>query len=326
MVREKVIEVINLTKIYQGMGKRVVALDNLNFNVYEGEIVGVIGPNGAGKTTLCLIICGLLSPTKGKVYVFNEDVSKLRWRICKKYIASYFAHVAKIGRSFLRFTVMDYLILNSAINAIPGDLREKAEKCLKAVNLWEFRNERINRLSSGMLRRVMLAELLMWDKPIMILDEPTVFLDPISSKEYWDVLKNLSKSMSITILLASQNMEEVEYLCDRLLFLSKGKIIAETSPEKLKDMVLNFDRILIHAKGDCKLFLNSLRREIENLEILHKELTDSTLKVVIKVPRKSITPMLLFNVASKSGAEITYFSYEKPSLSEAFRILGRKEQ
>ncbi|HDO20080.1 MAG TPA: ABC transporter ATP-binding protein [Candidatus Bathyarchaeota archaeon] len=170
MVRERVIEIINLTKIYQGMGKRVVALDNLNFKVYEGEIVGVIGPNGAGKTTLCLIISGLLSPTSGKVYVFNDDVSKLRWRICKEYIASHFAHVAEIGRSFLRFTVLDYLILNSAINAILGDLRKKAEQCLKAVNLWEFKNERINRLSSGMLRRVMLAELLMWDKPIMILD------------------------------------------------------------------------------------------------------------------------------------------------------------
>ena len=235
MRRSDPVVVEGLTKVYRGRSGEVVALNDVSFSVREGEVFGVLGPNGAGKTTLSLIIAGLLEPTRGTAYVMGEDVRKLKRKVCEKYVALYLSGYMRLVQSFLRVPALKYLIMVGSIHWARGDLRRRAEEALKLVGLWEWRGEWPSRFSSGMRRRLMIAEVLLYDMPILVLDEPTVHMDPASCMEVWKVLKKVAREEGRTILLTTQNMEEAEYLCDRILFLNRGRVIALAGPDELRE-------------------------------------------------------------------------------------------
>lgn len=222
---EKVIEVSNLTKDYRGKK----AIDNLTFDVYKGEILGLLGPNGSGKSTTINSILALLKYQKGSIKIFGKEMRPDSYDIKQK-----------IGVIFQEVAVLDELNVYDNINYFCGlyiqdkKTRERyVEEAIELVGLEEFKKYLPKQLSGGLLRRLNIACGIAHKPEIIFLDEPTVAVDPQSRNNILEGIKKL-RDNGATIVYTTHYMEEVEILCDRIIILDKGKIIAEGTSEELK--------------------------------------------------------------------------------------------
>ena len=222
---EKVIEVSNLTKEYRGKK----AIDNLTFDVYKGEILGLLGPNGSGKSTTINSILALLKYQKGSIKIFGKEMRPDSYDIKQK-----------IGVIFQEVAVLDELNVYDKINSVCGlyiqdkKTRERyVEEAIELVGLEEFKKYLPKQLSGGLLRRLNIACGIAHKPEIIFLDEPTVAVDPQSRNNILEGIKKL-RDNGATIVYTTHYMEEVEILCDRIIILDKGKIIAEGTSEELK--------------------------------------------------------------------------------------------
>jgi len=236
-----IIKTVDLTKHYilRGDGGRrvIVANDHINIEVPKGEIYGIIGPNGAGKTTLINLISGLLKPTYGTAYILGYNIRKVGYKINEICLTSFSGEDNSFTGGFGRIPAVKALKYLAGMLGVEGNLERRAEDALKLVGLYEWKNYWPIQFSSGMLRRLELALLIMYDKPILCLDEPTIHLDPLHAKQFRDVLKFLAKRKGYTILLTTQYMDEVKYTCDKISFLKNGKIIFTGTPEEMRKRV-----------------------------------------------------------------------------------------
>ncbi len=229
------VEIGNLTKIY---GKNR-ALDNVSFQVEEGEIFGLLGPNGAGKTTLIRILTTILLPTSGSARVAGYDVlshpSKVRRLI---------GVVSQAMTSDLDLTARENLDVYGQFFEIPKRERlEKLEYLLDIVGLLEHGNELVASYSGGMRRRLEIARGLIHKPRILFLDEPTIGLDPQSRLVVWDLIRRFIKEGNITLFLTTHYMEEAETICNRIAIIDSGKIVALDSPDRLKQEIPGSDVI-----------------------------------------------------------------------------------
>lgn len=216
-----------LTKIF---GK-IRAVDNLSFEVNEGEIYGLIGPNGAGKTTTLRIVATLLQPTYGTVKVFNYDVTKNPSQVRK--LISYLPEEAGAykqlnGWEYLKFIASFYADNESKIKSM-------IDEASRISGLEDRLKDRLKTYSKGMKRRILLARTLMVKPKLAILDEPTSGLDVQHALHIRRIIRRYSETYKTTILLSSHNMLEVEYLCHRVGIIDRGRLIEEGSPRELKD-------------------------------------------------------------------------------------------
>ncbi len=223
---EKVIEVSNLTKEYRGKK----AIDNLTLDVYKGEILGLLGPNGSGKSTTINSILALLKYQKGSIKIFGKEMRPDSYDIKQK-----------IGVIFQEVAVLDELNVYDNINYFCGlyiqdkKTRERyVEEAIELVGLEEFKKYLPKQLSGGLLRRLNIACGIAHKPEIIFLDEPTVAVDPQSRNNILEGIKKL-RDNGATIVYTTHYMEEVEILCDRIIILDKGKIIAEGTSEELKE-------------------------------------------------------------------------------------------
>jgi ABC-2 type transport system ATP-binding protein len=203
------------------------ALDNLSFNIKSGEIFGLIGPNGAGKTTTLRIVCTLILPTSGDVTVFGLDVVKRAGDVRK--IVSYLPEEAGAypnlsGWEYLKF-MADFL---------QGDSKVAVAEAAEISGLGERLKDRAKTYSKGMKRRLLVARALMGKPKLAVLDEPASGLDVLHAYHVRQIIKRYVKEHGVTVLLSSHNMLEVEYLCDRVALVNKGKIAVEGEPQELK--------------------------------------------------------------------------------------------
>ena len=222
---EKVIEVSSLTKEYNGKK----SIDNLTFDVYKGEILGLLGPNGSGKSTTINSILALLKYQKGSIKIFGKEMRPDSYDIKQK-----------IGVIFQEVAVLDELNVYDNINYFCGlyiqdkKTRERyVEEAIELVGLEEFKKYLPKQLSGGLLRRLNIACGIAHKPEIIFLDEPTVAVDPQSRNNILEGIKKL-RDNGATIVYTTHYMEEVEILCDRIIILDKGKIIAEGTSEELK--------------------------------------------------------------------------------------------
>ena len=222
---KKIIEVSNLTKEYRGKK----AIDNLTFDVYKGEILGLLGPNGSGKSTTINSILALLKYQKGSIKIFGKEMRPDSYDIKQK-----------IGVIFQEVAVLDELNVYDNINYFCGlyiqdkKTRERyVEEAIELVGLEEFKKYLPKQLSGGLLRRLNIACGIAHKPEIIFLDEPTVAVDPQSRNNILEGIKKL-RDNGATIVYTTHYMEEVEILCDRIIILDKGKIIAEGTSEELK--------------------------------------------------------------------------------------------
>lgn len=224
MATDVMIEARDLTKIYGSQR----AVDNLNFEIKRGEVVGFLGPNGAGKSTTMKILTCFISPTSGTALVGGYDVfnNPLEVRSVLGYLPQRAALYPEMG-------VVEYLEFAADLRAIPkSEQRERIKKVIGICGLEEALRKEIGQLSFGYRQRVGLAQALIHDPPILILDEPTADLDPNESAEVIKYIKEIGKTR--TVMLSTHDLAEVEAACARVLIVSRGKIVADGAPEDLR--------------------------------------------------------------------------------------------
>ena len=218
-----VLEVSRLTKRYGTHD----AVQNISFRVGSGEIVGLLGPNGAGKTTTISMVLGVLEPTEGSIQIAGTDVNQLRSQaLAKTNFAAVYAPLPG------NLTVLQNLNVFGRIYDVQG-LKARIEELIEVFHLQRFRNSKCGVLSSGEQTRVALAKAMLNKPQLLVLDEPTASLDPSTANEIRKNIKDFAQSKMGGVLWTSHNMYEVEEVCDRVLFLSNGKILLEGDPKTL---------------------------------------------------------------------------------------------
>ena len=206
------------------------ALDELSFQIKPGEIYGLIGPNGAGKTTTLRIICTLLLPTSGSIRVFDLDPVTQANQVRK--IIGYLPEEAG---AYPNLSGNEYLEFMAKFNTKnQKELRETIKEATKISGLGERLRDKAKTYSKGMKRRLLVARALMTRPKLAVLDEPASGLDVLHAYHVREIIKSYVKEHEVTVLLSSHNMLEVEYLCDRVALLNKGKLVVEGKPAELK--------------------------------------------------------------------------------------------
>jgi ABC-2 type transport system ATP-binding protein len=234
------IEVSDLTKIY----KETPAVDHVSFDVKKGEILGFLGPNGAGKTTTMRMLTGYLPATSGKARIGGFDVADQSMEVRKR-----IGYLPEVPPLYGEMTVESYLDFVARIKKVPSAQRaERVAKAMQMAHLTDRRKELIHRLSRGYRQRVGLAQALVHDPDVLILDEPTAGLDPKQIIEVRRLIKSLAGSH--TILLSTHILPEVSMTCDRVLIINHGKIVAEDTPENLTTQLAGGDRVRILVRGE----------------------------------------------------------------------------
>jgi ABC-2 type transport system ATP-binding protein len=206
------------------------ALDGLTFNMKEGEIYGLIGPNGAGKTTALRITCTLLLPTSGSIRIF--DLNPVTQANAVRRIISYLPEEAG---AYSNLSGNEYLEFMAKFNTKnQKELRETIKEAAEISGLEERLRDKTKTYSKGMKRRLLVARALMTRPKLAVLDEPASGLDVLHAYHVREIIKTYVKEHAVTVLLSSHNMLEVEYLCDRVALLNKGKLVVEGKPSELK--------------------------------------------------------------------------------------------
>lgn len=231
MNNEKIIEVRGLTKKY----KNLVAVNNLDLNVYRGDVFGFLGPNGAGKSTTIRMLLTLIKPTSGYIKIFGKSLQKSRIEILKKIGA-----IVEKPDFYLYLTAYKNLEVLGKISG--GDTsKNNIMKMLELVGLEKRYNSKVKTFSHGMKQRLGIAQALLHDPELIILDEPTTGLDPQGMKEIRDLILYLSKEKNKTVFLSSHILHEVEIIADRMIIINKGA----TQVEGTVDELLNPDKLRV---------------------------------------------------------------------------------
>ncbi|WP_447965646.1 ABC transporter ATP-binding protein [Nitrospira sp. Ecomares 2.1] len=217
-----VVEVRNLTKRFQGF----TAVDNISFDIKKGEILGLLGPNGAGKTTTIHMLLGLITPTVGSIHMFGLDLATHRETILQQvnFSSTY------ISMPF-SLTVEENLKVIARLYELKH-IQQRIDDIVKKLEMEDIRHRLTRKLSSGQMSRLTLAKAIMTEPKVLFLDEPTASLDPDIVNKIKSFLKEYQRSEGLSILYTSHNMREMEEMSDRIIFLQRGKIVAEgTAPE-----------------------------------------------------------------------------------------------
>jgi len=232
------IQVSGLTKDY---GARR-ALNSISFHANQGEIVGFLGPNGAGKTTTMRILTGYMPPTEGTVTVAGYDVVEESLEVRRR--VGYMPETVPLYEDM---TALEYLKFMADLRHIP-DSAERAYETLESVNLQERSNSYIGTFSKGMRQRVGLAQALIHRPEVLILDEPTIGLDPTQVVEIREVIREIGKDR--TVLFSTHILSEAQQICDRVLIINKGSIVAEDTPENLQSRLVGSQRVVLRVRGE----------------------------------------------------------------------------
>ena len=296
------ISINNLSKIYSN---KFHALNNINLDIKKGEIFALLGPNGAGKTTLINIICGIVSPTKGKITVNNFDI-----------ISNYKKARSLIGIVPQELTLEAFETVFDNVSYSRGLYGKSSnpqyiESLLKELSLWDKKSNRLRELSGGMKRRILIAKALSHEPKILFLDEPTASVDVELRKDMWEVVKKL-KSKGVTIILTTHYIEEAEEIADRVGIINKGKII-----------LVDEKNDLIKKMGQKKLIID-LQSSIKSLPILLKnfnlELNNEGNKIIYTYDTKNentgITSLL--QTLRDEGIKLKDINTEQSSLENIF--------
>ncbi|MCP9767931.1 ATP-binding cassette domain-containing protein [Lacihabitans sp. LS3-19] len=218
------IEVKNLTKIYGSQ----IAVNNISFSLKKGEILGFLGPNGAGKSTTMKILVGFLNASSGEAFL-NEMPISVDNLDTKKQVG----YLPEHNPLYLEMYVKEYLAFVGEMYGLKGELlNEKVDKVIEMVGLSPEKSKKIEQLSKGYRQRVGLAQALIHDPEVLILDEPTTGLDPNQLVEIRKLIKEVGKNK--TIILSTHIMQEVEAICDRVIIINKGNLVADDTLENLK--------------------------------------------------------------------------------------------
>ena len=311
------IQVENITKKYGNF----VAVNNINFEIEEGEIVGFLGPNGAGKSTTMNMITGFIEPTSGKIVVDGYDISK-KPKKAKKQIG----YMPEGVPLYSDLTVREFITYMAEIKKV--DKKEKkqmVQKVLEETGLLDVQNKLNKNLSRGYKQRVSMAGALVGNPKVIILDEPTVGLDPKQVTEIRALIKKLGENH--TVILSSHILSEVSQICNRVIIINKGQIVAIDTPENLEKKVVKDNSVYVTVE-DPENKMENIKEKLENVKEvkLIEEYEDKTKKYIITANEDIDLRKNIFEVLAKE--QITIFEMKKAdaTLEDAFMELIKDKQ
>ena len=301
----KAIEVDSLTKTFD----HLVAVEDISFEVAEGEIFGFLGANGAGKTTTTMMLATALNPSSGRATVCGHDIIKDRAEV-RKSIAIVFEEMSLD----IRLTARENLDFHAQMYHLDRKTRrERASQALDLVGLRTKQDILVKYYSGGMQRRLEVARGMLNYPEVLFLDEPTLGLDVQTRRMLWDYAKKLNRDSGTTILLTSHYLEEVDYLCDRVAILEQGKIVVVGTPETLKNS-LGGSLLSIRFSQGLNEDVAKWLKEISWVKRVNRH--DSWLELSVEGEDTKIPELV--RLAKKHGCAISSVSQHKPSLEDAF--------
>ncbi len=303
------IELKNVTKKYGSF----LALDDVSFKIEEGEIVGLLGPNGAGKSTTMNIITGYIEQTSGDVIVAGYDMLK-KSKKAKKEIG----YMPEGVPLYLDLTVKEFIKYMAELKQVnKRERKEKINEIIEKTGLENVQNKLIRNISRGYKQRVSLAGALVGDPKILILDEPTVGLDPKQITEIRKLIKKLGKNH--TVIISSHILSEISQVCSKVIIINKGKILAVDTPKNLENRVVGNNRVYVTVE-DKKDRMKDIKKKIKGLKTIEliKENEDKTKEYMLEGEKDVDLRKTIFEVLAKE--DITVFEMKKAdaTLEEAF--------
>ncbi|MBI2056449.1 MAG: ABC transporter ATP-binding protein [Candidatus Sungbacteria bacterium] len=301
-----IIEVKNLSKLFGGF----TAVDNISFVLKEGEILGLLGPNGAGKTTTIQMLLGVLTPTKGEITMFGKEFFKYREEALE--MINFSSTYTTLPWDL---TVRENLTYISYLYAL-FDRKKRLQEITALFKLEDLLEQKISQLSAGQQTRVNLAKAFINFPKILLLDEPTASLDPDVAAYIREFLLQEQKKFGVSIILTSHNMAEVEELCDRIVFINKGAIVADDTPENLaRSIKICHIEIAPPAEEFQKLR--------QHLEARRFSFSVEKRSAVINLEEQKVAAFL--QELSAEGIQYEEISIEKPSLQDYFLQMTKTE-
>lgn len=290
--------------------KTYTAVNNISFAIQKGEILGFLGHNGAGKTTTIQMLLGTLTPTSGAITYFDTNFENNRAQILKR--VSYASGYDKLPA---RLTVWENLDIVGRIYCLPKKTREtQIEHLLKFFDMWNMRNKETGSLSAGQATRVTLAKAFLPDPEIVLLDEPTAALDPEAAHDVRKFILKQKQEHNVSVLLTSHNMDEVTQVCDRVLVLKNGEIIANNTPDQLANSVASA-RVRLMLKAGHEQLITYLQEQ--NLPYKQEEHS-----IEIDIDEDAIAHFLA--QIGKRDVIYSQISIDTPTLEDYFLHLAKK--
>ncbi len=309
------IEITNVTKKYGNF----TAVDDISFTIQNGEIIGFLGPNGAGKSTTMNMITGYIEPTEGTITVNGYDIQKKPQK-AKKQIG----YMPEGVPLYQDLTVKEFVTYMAELKKVDKKVKkEEVEKAITETGIKDVEKKLIRNLSRGYKQRVSMAGALVGSPDVLILDEPTVGLDPKQITEIRSLIKELGKEH--TIILSSHILSEVSQLCERVIIINKGKIVAIDTPENLEKATQEKNIILVTVedKQNKMKEINTLIPEIAKCEEV-KDNGDGTKQYMIEAKENADLRKQLFEVLPKNDITIFELKKAETSLEDAFITLINK--
>ncbi len=303
----KAIEVDSLTKKFGDFK----AVDNISFQIEEGEIFGFLGPNGAGKSTTMMILTTLLKPTSGSALVGGYDVMSDAKKVREK--IGYVQQEISVDE-FL--TGRENLYLHARINQIPSNLiKSRIDDVLELVELGEKKDQATLTYSGGMRKRLDIANGLLSRPSVLFLDEPTVGLDIQTRRKIWGYIKKIRKDFGMTIFISTHYMEEADNICDRIGIIDHGKIQVIDTPKSMKSAIGN--EIISFNLVDGKASQDTLIEQINKIEFVKEVKNKQDLITVFSTKSNEVIPKI-FQESTNLGMRINSLTLKQPTLDDVF--------
>ena len=307
---DKLINATNLKKSFD----QFIAVDNIDLSVSRGEVVGFLGPNGAGKSTTMKMLTGFLEPDSGQIFINNINLKSDPLK-AKEYIG----YLPEGAPSYSDMIVADFLSFIGKMRGLSHkSLSNRLEEMANQINLKEMWNRPIETLSKGFKRRVGIAQALIHDPDILILDEPTDGLDPNQKHEMRNLIKRISTNKAIVI--STHILEEVEAVCSRAVIISNGKLLANDTPKNLENKFLNKNTVSIKVSNKIN---NVISKEIKSLlkyDDVKIQKTDMSTHTILVSDNKKVPNLnTVLKQINKLKLDVIEANFQKVSLEEIFR-------
>ena len=309
---DKLINATNLKKSFD----QFIAVDNIDLSVLRGEVVGFLGPNGAGKSTTMKMLTGFLEPDNGEIFINNINLKSDPLK-AKEYIG----YLPEGAPSYSDMIVADFLSFIGKMRGLShNSLSNRLEEMANQINLKEMWNRPIETLSKGFKRRVGIAQALIHDPDILILDEPTDGLDPNQKHEMRNLIKRISTNKAIVI--STHILEEVEAVCSRAVIIADGKLLANDTPKNLENKFLNKNTLSIKVSNKIN---NTISRDIKSLikyDDVKIQKTDMSGHTILVSDNKKVPNLnTVLKQINKLKLDVIEANFQKVSLEEIFRTI-----
>lgn len=310
------VEVKNLTKCYGS----IKAVDNISFTVENGEVLGFLGPNGAGKSTTMNMITGYISSTSGTVTIDGVDILE-----DPKEAKTKIGYLPEMPPLYMDMTVRKYLEFMFDLKKVKLPKKEHIDEVMRLVRITDQSERVIKNLSKGYRQRVGFAQALLGNPPVLILDEPTVGLDPKQIIEIRKLIKSLGQKH--TVIFSSHVLSEISATCDRIIVISKGKIVADAKTDELSTAVAGEQRLSLIVEGNSSDVLSSIKKIPAVVRVVkERDMPNDSAKYIVRYENGKDIRKEVFNAIVRIGAAILDMQSSNETLEDVFLELTTRDE